>query len=121
MKDKELEDSSRTHLGTFTREGFLEKIGNTLYEGLDENDYTSMYKRAYKTFMHNQGKPFKITPEPIPPEQIKGEVTLELLGEVEGSVAIQYSFGFKLICDLSKDPIQEIRKGYHNIEKRILE
>lgn len=109
--NKENSTENTTHIGEFSRKSFLQTIGNTLYQGLKPSDYRGMYERAYRAFKHNQEKPFKVEPEPLPPEMIEGEITLDRLSEVEVSLAIMYAGGFSLLSNLlGKDPKEEIMK-----------
>ena len=103
------EKGDKIHLGVFNREGFLNNIGYQIYEGLTSEDYKGMYERAYKVFVHNQGHPFKIEPEPPSPREIKGKFTLETLSAIEPLLSIQYGAGFNFVCKIfGKKPDKEI-------------
>lgn len=59
------------HLGTFDLTSFYNKfLEMGFYDGIKEDDLESRYRTSYKIFKHNDGRPCKITPPPVSPEEI---------------------------------------------------
>ena len=111
------QQDNKIHLGVFDREGFLNNIGYQIYEGLTSEDYKGMYERAYKVFVHNQGHPFKIEPEPPSPQEIKGKFTLETLFAIEPLLSIQYGAGLNFVCKIfGKKPDKEIEDMFDKVK-----
>ena len=108
IKDIPNQNQSRV----FYREKFLKELGFKLYgdiDSLNPENYRKMYEIAYLTFHQNQGKPTRIEPEPTPLEEIKGDITLEQLADLELSISIMYASGFTILCqELGRDPLREI-------------
>jgi len=98
---------SGKELPVFSRQVYLDRIGKLIYGELDPNDaanFEELYRRAYATFQHNQGKPITLEPAPRTIEEL-GRVTLEDLMILEADLSILFVGGFGVLCKaLGRDP-----------------
>ena len=93
------------------RDKYLEHVGKLIYGDLNPRDpanFKELYRRAYATFQHNQGKLITIEDRvPTPSEKLE-EVTLNELIDLEVDVSIFFGGGLGVLCKaLGRDPQQQ--------------
>ena len=90
------------------RSRYLEHVGKLIYGDLDPNNpanFRELYRRAYATFQHNQGKLISIDRNPPSPEKVDDASLEEELTMIEIDCSIFFGGGLGVLCmALGRDP-----------------
>lgn len=88
------------NLGEFDREGFFERIGKYIYEGIDTSNLRARYEMAYKVYQKLQSSCLgKLEPEVPSPEYIDN-ITERELEILEADISILLAFGEGIVKNL---------------------
>jgi len=100
MDLEKISDGSKIDLGEIDVNSFYDNfVKQGFYEGIPRENLEARYKRCYKIFEHNQGKPAKIEPIPKSPEEIlkKRPINSSDVIDIEVDISIMWSAGLSVL------------------------